>query len=29
MFQQILQLESSTVWNFGQTASIAYPLGNI
>uniref|UniRef100_A0A915ENC0 Ion transport domain-containing protein n=1 Tax=Ditylenchus dipsaci TaxID=166011 RepID=A0A915ENC0_9BILA len=29
MFEQILQLESSTVWNYGQAASMAYPLAKI
>ncbi|KAI1696929.1 ion transport protein domain-containing protein [Ditylenchus destructor] len=29
VFEQILQLESSTVWNYGQSASVAYPLARI
>lgn len=29
MFEQILQLESNTVWNYGQSASVAYPLAKI
>ncbi|KAI1701171.1 ankyrin repeats (3 copies) domain-containing protein [Ditylenchus destructor] len=29
MFQRILQLESNTVWNYGQSASVAYPLARI
>lgn len=29
MFEQILQLESNTVWNYGPSASVAYPLAKI
>uniref|UniRef100_A0AC34FQI7 ANK_REP_REGION domain-containing protein n=1 Tax=Panagrolaimus sp. ES5 TaxID=591445 RepID=A0AC34FQI7_9BILA len=29
MFEQILQLESTVVWNYGEASSIAYPLAKL
>jgi hypothetical protein len=29
MFHQILELESNTVWVYGQSSSVAYPLAKI
>lgn len=29
MFQQILQLESEYLWDYGQASSVAYPLAKI
>lgn len=29
MFEQILQLESTVVWNYGEASSVAYPLAKL